>query len=319
MTKTVGLYIHVPFCVTKCNYCKFYSNEYSEIQAKSWKTDVVRELSKHEQIQYDTVFFGGGTPSLLWREVCEILPTLPLTGDCEVTVECNPDDVTEQMLRELQGAGVNRLSIGVQSLDDTVLRRLGRRHNSAQAVQAVQLAHEAGFDNVSVDIMLGIPGQSLTSVDPVHKLPVSHISAYIYENEHTLSEDEIADMYLRAVEMFGNQYEVSNFGKPCKHNLKYWRCEEYIGIGQTAHSYYNGKRFAMDENWQTYVTEENPATYEEKVMLGLRLTEGVTATEELLQRARLIPSEYVSINGSNISLTPKGFLISNKIIGELLQ
>jgi len=140
----------------------------------------------------------------------------------------------------------------------------------------------------------------------------------MYENKVTQSEDEVAELYLKAVEVFPKQYEISNFGIPCRHNLKYWKCEEYIGIGQTAHSYFGGKRFAMDENWQIYTTEENPGSYDERLMLGLRLTEGVELTEELRNRARSIPSEYISMTNDRISLTNKGFLVANRIIVELL-
>jgi oxygen-independent coproporphyrinogen-3 oxidase len=266
------------------------------------------------------VFFGGGTPSLLWREVAEILGSVPTTRDAEVTVECNPDDVSPQMLEVLLQSGVNRLSIGVQSLDDEVLRRLGRRHDSRAAVAAVELARKSGFDNISVDIMLGIPGQ--TRVDAVHSLPIRHISAYMYEHESALPDDEVAELYLQAAELFEAhgfpQYEISNWGLPCRHNLKYWRCGEYIGVGPTAHSHFGGRRFAAGEDWQEFVTEENAGTREERLMLGLRLTSGVTADAELLERARRLPSELVRINGRNLSLTAKGFLVSNQVIADLL-
>jgi len=318
MTKPIGLYIHVPFCVTKCNYCSFYSTEYNKNAAFSWKNRVVRELSKYEQI-YDTVFFGGGTPSLLWAEIAELLPLIPTTSDSEITVECNPDDVTPTMLEALRNAGVNRVSIGIQSLDDEILlKNLGRRHDSRQAVNAVELARSAGFENISADLMLGVPGQTANDIEKIARLPVTHVSAYMYENQITMPDDEVAELYLKACEILPSQYEISNFGFPCRHNLKYWRCEEYIGIGQTAHSFYGGKRFAMDENWETYVTEESVNTFEEKVMLGLRLTEGIELTEILKQRAKSIPEEYIKISGNRLSLTKKGFLTANRIIIELL-
>jgi oxygen-independent coproporphyrinogen-3 oxidase len=325
----VGLYIHVPFCVTKCNYCKFYSNMYTVESAKTWLDKIILDLSRYEQIQFDTVFFGGGTPSLLWREVVKIMDCIAvrLHENAEVTVEANPCDVNRGMLEALLRSGVNRISIGVQSLDDEILKALGRRHDSLTATKAVLSAHEVGFDNISVDIMLGVPGQSIEmacrTIETLTNLPgMTHAAAYMFEAERTLPDDEMAELYLNAVECFEAhgfpQYEISNFGKPCKHNLKYWRCEEYIGLGPTAHSYYNGKRFATSENGEVYITEENPDTEEERVMLGLRLTEGIEAGEAMLERARAIDGEYIRINKGNLSLTPKGFLISNRIIGELL-
>jgi oxygen-independent coproporphyrinogen-3 oxidase len=350
--KPVGLYIHVPFCATKCNYCCFYSLEYNrkknKTTAESWKSAVIRNVqyySKHEQLSFDTVFFGGGTPSLLYREVAQIVPILPTTPNAEITVEANPDDITPQMLEELLQAGVNRLSIGVQSLDDSILRVLGRRHDSSTAIKAVELARQAGFDNISVDIMLGIPEQ--TDIGAIYELPVNHISAYIYEppagrgSRGAPSEEAVASIYLQTAELLEKhefpQYEISNFGEPCRHNLKYWNCEEYIGIGPAAHSYYGGKRFAVPEDLElfinpcseslqkTYVTEETPATFAERVMLKLRLTSGVSLDELsnherdfLLESAQTIPKEYIRLSEKNISLTAKGFLVANRIIGEFL-
>jgi oxygen-independent coproporphyrinogen-3 oxidase len=326
--KPVGLYIHVPFCVTKCNYCTFYSEKYTKNKADSWKSAIVHTIAKYEQT-YDTIFFGGGTPSLLWREIVQLIPLIPAVSDAEITVEMNPDDINREMLSALLNAGVNRISIGVQSLDNAVLKSLNRRHNAACAVRAVELAYTAGLSfcadkppGISADLMLGIRGQSAKDIDDFVKMPLTHISAYIFENAQTLPEDEIADMYLYAVKMFEAngfpQYEISNFGQPCRHNLKYWNCEEYIGIGATAHSYYNGKRFAEDKNRQIYITEDNPGSYDERVMLALRLTKGVELTEALRARAKLIPEEYIKIENNRLFLTNKGFLVSNRIIGQLL-
>jgi oxygen-independent coproporphyrinogen-3 oxidase len=166
--------------------------------------------------------------------------------------------------------------------------------------------------------MLGIPAQTYRDLEAAARLPVNHFSAYMFEYEHTLPDDETAELYLRAVELLPEQYEISNFGVPCKHNLKYWRCEEYIGVGASAHSYYGGKRYANSRGGERYVTEESPGGYEERVMLGLRLTEGIEADCALLERVKAIPAEYVSVNGKNLALTPRGFLIANRIIGELL-
>jgi oxygen-independent coproporphyrinogen-3 oxidase len=332
----VGLYIHIPFCVTKCNYCNFYSVPYSKSTAEQYKSAVIRNIldtvERHSDVVFDTVFFGGGTPSLFCcDEIAQIMPLLPLTAEtnAEITVECNPDDVTPQMLRTLRESQVNRLSIGVQSLDDNILRSLGRRHDAETALKAIRLSQEAGFDNISVDLMLGIPNQTIDDVKRIAALrDVSHISVYMYEHSDTMSDDEIAELYLHAVELLPPQYEISNFGKPCRHNLKYWKCEEYIGIGAAAHSYFGGKRYAVPESvnlfinsplQETFVTEDNAGTFEERLMLGLRLTEGIQAPDNIIERATATVSpEYFNIHGNRLSLTPRGFLVSNAIIAELL-
>ncbi|MCL1880997.1 MAG: radical SAM family heme chaperone HemW [Oscillospiraceae bacterium] len=337
--KPIGLYVHVPFCKSKCNYCSFYSVEYREALALEYKFAVIRNVkhwAKVEDVVFDTVFFGGGTPSLFYKEIAEIMQFIPLTTNAEITIEANPDDVNQKMLQTLKGVGVNRLSIGVQSLDDSVLYSLGRRHDSLCATKAIEQAHTEGFTNISVDIMLGIPEQDLLSdLKKICTLPINHLSCYMYESSNTIDEFDQSDLYLKAVDFLESsnlhQYEISNFGRPCKHNLKYWRCEEYVGIGSAAHSYYGGKRFAVSEDveafiladlQETYITEENPGSSEEQLMLGLRLCEGVMASPKQLEKAQSLPSEYVCVRSGeqkNLSLTAKGFLVSNSIIAKLLD
>ncbi|MCL1865830.1 MAG: radical SAM family heme chaperone HemW [Oscillospiraceae bacterium] len=339
----LGLYIHVPFCESKCGYCKFYSVKYNKITADLWKSAVVRNLAQYDRLRFDTIFFGGGTPSLLYREIAQILPDIRVTSDAEITVEANPDDITPDMLGLLLESGVNRLSVGVQSLDDDILRSLGRRHDSETAVNAVESAKKAGFDNISVDIMLGLPGQNPQKADEVHKLPISHISAYMFESEHRLPDDDTADLYLSAVGTFEAggfaQYEISNFardGRECKHNLGYWnpRDWEYVGIAPSANGYFGGKRYAVKSDVADFVdspiqsvtvTDENPCDFEEFAMLRLRLTRGLRKAdctsrewESLCDRAKSIPKTYIKAGSESLSLTPRGFLIANRIIGELL-
>ncbi|MCL1902819.1 MAG: radical SAM family heme chaperone HemW [Oscillospiraceae bacterium] len=343
--KTLGLYIHIPFCITKCKYCRFYSVKYSKITADSYKSAVIRNVREliRQGLLFDTVFFGGGTPSLLHNEIAEIITILPRTNDAEITIEVNPDDVNPQMLKTLLRAGVNRISIGVQSLDNAILQNIGRRHNAEAALCAIKTAYECGFLSISADIMLGIPGQTFPHVerelDTITALPgITHISAYIYENEVTLDDDDVAALYINVARFLERkgfaQYEISNFGHPCRHNLKYWRCEEYIGLGAAAHGYFNGKRVAVKGDTDafinapiqnTYTTEDNPGTFEERIMLGLRLSEGIElhklSIDErtlLTQRAKTLSAEYITLNEKSLSLTQKGFLVSNLIIGELL-
>lgn len=351
-----GLYIHVPFCLSKCPYCDFYSIKYNKETANSYTEAVIRNI-QHYGRGFDTVYFGGGTPFLLWGKICEILSFIDITKDAEITVEANPCTADAKSLTALRKAGVNRISFGVQSLNDSELKALGRRHDASTAINAVKTAKKQGFDNISADIMLGTPGQtSESAAQTIHQLsllPVTHISAYMLKIEENTpfakaklelpDEDEICSIYLKSTELLNNlgfdQYEISNYAKKgfsCRHNLKYWNCEEYLGIGPAAHSYYNGKRFFaprdlnafISSEYQKTITEDQkPCGHEEYAMLRLRLTEGLSLSEyeelggdaDAMKRVlSTIPYEYFSINGDTLSLTPKGFLVSNMIIGRLL-
>ena len=351
-----GLYIHVPFCLSKCPYCDFYSVKYDRATADSYAKAVIRNIV-HYGGKFDTVYFGGGTPFLLWEKICEILKFIDITNDAEITVEANPCAVDAQKLTALRNAGVNRISMGVQSLCDGELKALGRRHDNDTAINAIKTAKEQGFDNISADIMLGTPGQTIDSVtytvQRLAELPVTHISAYMLKIEENTpfasmklelpDENSVCSLYLRTTELLNRsgfeQYEISNYSKDgcaCRHNLKYWNCEEYLGIGPAAHSYYKGERFFTERDLNNFISEEhqrtsiedmNPGGYEEYAMLRLRLTEGLSLEEygsrggdaEMIKRAlKTIPCEYFIFNGDRISLTPKGFLVSNMIIGKLL-
>ena len=351
-----GLYIHIPFCLSKCPYCDFYSIKYNRETADIYANAVVRNI-RHYGGRFDTVYFGGGTPFLLWEKICEILEHIDITKDAEITVEANPCVVDAKSLAALRKAGVNRISFGVQSLNDNELRALGRRHDAYTAVHAVKIAKEQGFDNISADIMLGTPGQTAESVtktiQQLSTLPVTHISAYMLKIEEDTpfaktklelpDEDEVCSIYLNVTELLCSlgfkQYEISNYAKkgfPCRHNLKYWNCEEYLGIGSAAHSYYNGKRFFVERDLNAFISDEyqqtvneegDPGSHEEYAMLRLRLTEGLSLSEYkalggdaegMKLILNTIPCEYYTIRGDVVSLTPKGFLVSNMIIGRLL-
>ncbi len=343
----LGLYIHVPFCVRKCPYCDFYSVPYADWKTDDYAAAVIRNLKRYD-LQYDTVYFGGGTPALLPYHIGKILEAADFTKDAEITVECNPDSVDEPGLEFLKKSGVNRLSFGVQSLSIEELSALGRTHHPERAKAMIRRAAKLGFENISADLMLGTPKQSAASlsrtIEEVCALPITHVSAYLLKIEPNTvfgkkppeipDEDEQAELYLTAVEELGKhgfeQYEISNFAKKgfeSRHNLIYWHAEEYIGIGTAAHSYYNGKRFAVPRNLGDFIgrefqeeviTDENPDKYEEKIMLGLRLSEGVSLDERLEKRLDLIPREYYRLENGKISLTPRGFLVSNEIISTLL-
>ncbi len=353
-----GLYIHVPFCRKKCPYCDFYSvgfnpelnPEYSRDLAEKYADAVLRNIRYYNE-RYDTVYFGGGTPILLARQIPRILAEVHRTASAEVTVECNPLEMDEETLKILFGCGVNRLSVGVQSMVHRDLRILGRTHTFEQARQAILTANKVGFCDISIDLMLGLPEQDRDTLaytaSQLRKLPITHVSAYLLKIEPNTafgknppplpSEDEAATSYLTMARMLEGsgfkQYEISNFAKggmKSLHNLKYWRREEYIGIGAAAHSFYKGKRFATARNLREFissdyqtelVTDEDPDELEEKIMLGLRLTEGIP--KELYSRVQnglpLIPKEYYTLENGRLSLTPKGFLVSNEIIATLLN
>lgn len=350
MSNSRGLYIHVPFCLSKCPYCDFYSVQFSQSAARDYSEAVIRNLARYGE-PFRSVYFGGGTPILLAPYMADILKNVRLESGAEITAEANPCMCIPKTLEQLRAAGVNRLSIGVQSLNDEELSALGRRHSAGEAVRAVHAAKTAGFDDISADIMLDIPKQTESSlretISRLAELPLTHISAYLLKLEQGTpfgqsppkipDEDEAAELYLSAVGLLAEhglaQYEISNFAKAgfeSRHNLIYWRREEYLGIGPAAHSFYNGKRFAVPRDIRKFIdspaqeeifTDASPDETEERIMLGLRLSEGIP--EELWKpcekRLRFIPKEYYAIKNGRLSLTPRGFLLSNEIIALLTE
>ena len=361
-----GLYLHIPFCARKCPYCDFYSVRFDRRLVCDYTDALVRNI-RHladAETHIDTIYFGGGTPSLLSCSQVESILSAAAASfslhDPEVTLEANPCTADVQKLDGYRRAGVNRLSFGVQSANDSELSLLGRLHNFERAEKAVFDAAAAGFDNISCDLMLGTAGQTLqslaNSVDALCALPIKHISAYMLKIEkgtpydcgemrNASADDELmSEMYLQTVENLASagfvQYEISNFAKPgfeSRHNLKYWTGESYIGLGASAHSFFGGKRYACPNDvnafvssdvQQNTVTDEAPDALEEYLMLGLRLTKGVSlahlqklgADAAALKKTAQQLSQHglVSFCGERFSLTPKGFLLSNSIISELL-
>ena len=355
MTSNTGLYIHVPFCLSKCPYCDFYSVRYSRDKAALYADAVIRNL-KHYGFKFGTVYFGGGTPILLYEHIGRILEAADIAEGAEITVEANPCMAEPKVLGSLAYAGVSRISFGVQSMISSELEFLGRRHTVKQAENALKNARKAGFENISADMMLGLRGQDENSifetVTALEQLGVSHISAYILkveegtpfaERELSLpDEDRTAELYLYTVKLLEQrgyrQYEISNFcrnGYESRHNLKYWRCEEYIGIGAAAHSYLDGKRFCVSPDIDSFisspvqsvtVTDGNAGGWEEYAMLRLRLAEGLKFADaarfgredELRSNMAKLPDTLVNITKDGISLTPEGFVISNAVIGKLI-
>ena len=364
MTSSTGIYIHVPFCGKKCSYCDFYSVCYSGQQAELYVQAVVRNLRHYgeKSLTADTVYFGGGTPSLLSGEqisriMAAIQENFALSGDAEVTLEANPVTLSPRRLEELLSAGVNRLSIGVQSMNDAELRYLGRLHSAERAEKAVLDAFETGFRNISCDLMLALPGQSeellKQSIDRLCDLPIQHISAYILKVEEGTpfdcdevrsalpDEEKVSQLYLFAVSELDRhgyqQYEVSNFSIPgyeSRHNCRYWKCEDYLGIGPSAHSCHKGVRFAADADIQAFIgaphqnvtiTDPSPCDFTERAMLLLRLSDGLHLADfpqqaDMLRKKvpPLVAEGYITFDGERIALTPRGFLVSNSVISFLI-
>ena len=376
--KSLGIYVHIPFCRSKCEYCDFYSLPGSRDKDKMAEYTAalvahIREAATGANgYEVDTVYFGGGTPSFfgaggLARIFAEIDRRFDVSRDAEVTFEANPDSVTLPMLTHLRRAGFNRISIGVQSDLDEQLKALGRPHNYKQAQQAVSLARRAGFDNLSVDLMFGLPNQSreqwMETLRHVIDLKADHISCYglkveegtklwTYKDCANLPDDDAqADMYFYAVqtlEEFGyHQYEISNFAKDgfiCRHNMKYWTGDEYLGFGPCAASDFAGKRFTIQADLQKYLdgvktkgvilSECDTIPLRERageyLMLRLRTVDGIEEGEytksfllpfEPLQKVleKLARNDLCVQNGSRWRLTPKGFMLSNQVILTLLE
>lgn len=321
----IGLYIHVPFCIKKCLYCDFTSYPLSGPAVKSYLESLIREINLYGSALADedkiitSIFFGGGTPTTLpaasFKTVLNaVRSSFFLAAGCEVTVEANPGTVDGAGLTELRQAGVNRLSIGVQSFHDRLLGVLGRIHSAAQAVQAVQLARKAGFDNLNLDFIFGIPGQTnhdwRETLHRAVEIAPEHIAAYSLQLEEgtplaqaaergaicACPEETELTMYRDAVAFLTahgySHYELSNFARPgrqCAHSLVYWLNQPYLGLGPAAHSLIKGVRFANDISLAGYSDmlsrEEYPVEnrtrltaadeISETMFLGLRLTAGV--------------------------------------------
>ena len=284
--KPLGIYVHIPFCRSKCQYCDFYSVTNKETNLLDSYRRAICEHIREAGAQapdylVDTVYFGGGTPSFFGPEgmaaiLTAIRKSFDVSPTAEITFEANPDSVSKHLLRRLRSEGFNRVSLGIQCDDDEILEKIGRPHNYRQAVEAYQLIRKKGFRNVSVDLMYGLPGQSLDAwlqtLENVLKLKPEHISCYglkveegtplyeVQEYANLADDDTQADMYLSAIRILREhgyrQYEISNFcrkGHVSRHNLKYWNGEEYLGFGPDAASDFGGRRFTAVRDIHSYI------------------------------------------------------------------
>ena len=373
----LGLYIHVPFCRSKCQYCDFYSLATKDDKVIDGYLDAVCDHIKEAGelapgYKVDTIYFGGGTPTFFGADgMAVILTTIRRNFDvdmnAEITFEANPDSISDRLLHRLRAEGFNRVSLGIQSDDDEMLKKLGRPHTYGQAVTAYHRIRKAGFRNVSIDLMYGLPGQDVyhwqQTLDNVLRLLPEHVSCYalkveegtpfaqIQDSLNLPDDDAVADMYLAAVETLRGrgfkQYEISNFcrkGLISRHNMKYWTGGEYLGFGPAASSDFAGKRFTLKRALQAYITgirdggnimeemEEIPMRERagEYLMLRLRTSQGIDQQEYeklfllpfapledvLEQRRRMFHTTQTDMG--RWVLTPKGYLVSNDIITDLL-
>ena len=375
--KPLGLYIHIPFCKQKCCYCDFYSLSGREDRMDAYTDALCAHLSETAPFAsghlVDTVYFGGGTPSYLGeKRLVRILKLIRkkyhVAKDAEITLEANPDSAGDwKMLRSLRRAGFNRLSLGMQSADDQELRAIGRIHTMEQVRAAVEAARKAKFENLSLDLIYGLPDQTMErwqeTLSAAAALEPEHLSCYglkveegtpLYARraETNLPGDEAqADMYLYTVDFLSRlgyaQYEISNFahdGFICRHNMKYWVGDEYLGFGPCAASDFAGRRFTIEPNLEKYIkgvmekgvilSESELVPLRERageyLMLRLRTVDGIEKgeytrsfllpfepIEEIL--IRLQAQEYAAFSAGRWHLTPKGFMLSNSILVELLE
>lgn len=320
-----GIYVHIPFCRSKCIYCDFYSVALPSLvpdYIQSLKKEIAERKDQLTDKEIHTIYFGGGTPSML--EVCtieEILSVIAqnyaITPDAEITLEANPENLSIEYISSLKAIGINRLSIGIQSFDDSTLKFLKRRHTAIEAIKSVESAQKSGFDNISIDLIYGINGIDNKmwekQLDTAFSLPISHLSCYCLgiedntllhrytaEGKYSPTDDESClQQFLafdRKVRENGfEHYEISNASKPnlrSQHNSSYWNRTEYLGFGPGAHSYYNGIRAWNIANVKEYIkgisegnmcltTETLSETdiFEETIMLGLRTSEGINLQE----------------------------------------
>ncbi|MBR1811811.1 MAG: radical SAM family heme chaperone HemW [Clostridia bacterium] len=368
-----GIYLHIPFCQSKCPYCDFYSEKADGQLLDAYFAALTDEIftgrraaafQQGERPLIGTVYIGGGTPSVCGGDRIAALITAvknayPVDAGAEITVEANPASADAAFFEKIHAVGANRISLGLQSAVDGERRALGRLSGADRAKQAFFAARGAGFDNISLDLMLGIPGQTADSlrqsVDFCTSLGAAHISAYMlqieegtyfYKHRDALTlpdEDAQCDLYLQLVEQLAalgyRQYEISNFAKPgreSRHNANYWNCTPYIGVGAAAHGFFGGRRFYYPRDLRAFIDGAAPmddgagGTPEEYIMLTLRTAEGLDYAQyekrfgapvdarikAAAQRREL--RQYIRLSETGFCLTAQGFLVSNRIISEVI-
>lgn len=325
MNNNVGIYIHFPFCKSKCKYCNFNSFANKDNLQLEYFKSMIKEISMYgnKKINIDTIFIGGGTPSLMFDGcistlISELKKKFNILDGCEITIEANPNSVTQSKVREWKECGVNRVSVGLQTINANSLKLIGRTHTKKDYINAIETIKSIGINNINTDCLIGLPKQKLSHVKHtlglIAKLGCTHMSVYslILEENTPLfdmvergavklpKEEKVLGMYNFAfkylAEIGFDRYEVSNFatkGYECKHNLHTWQMREYIGFGAGAHSYFDGFRYCNVDSIEEYIKllKENnkplnenekvneDGLYEETIMLGLRTKYGINLDE----------------------------------------
>ncbi|MEG0238383.1 MAG: radical SAM family heme chaperone HemW [Clostridium sp.] len=375
----LGLYIHVPFCAQKCYYCDFNSYKIKSNEKEDYLINIEREMllykDEFKDKSFDTVFLGGGTPSILKvdelkRLMSKMYENFNIKDDAEITIECNPGTINKEKLEAMKKIGINRLSIGLQATQNYHLKSIGRIHTYEEFEKNYYDAIDIGFENINVDLMYALPNQKeeewKDTLDKIIKLNPSHISAYslileegtklydMYENNefNLLDEDTDIEMYNYTINTLKdngyNQYEISNYSKyekECKHNIIYWKCDNYLGLGPGASGYIEDIRYSNLEDLSEYnnkisqnlkpINEENKLSdkdkIEEFIFMGLRMNEGISLDifekrfkidfKDLYKNAleKLIDNKLIKMEDSNVSLTQKGREISNSVFIEFIN
>lgn len=363
-----GIYIHIPFCIKKCKYCDFISFDNRAKQKHLYLENLVREMTEYKGLCADTVFIGGGTPTSLNAEQLEYLlsnvkKNFSIPYDAEFSIEANPQTLNPEKLSVMKKYGVNRISIGVQSFCDSELLKIGRIHTAETAKNTIRLIRRSGFSNFNIDLMSALPSQTMDSFKKTLQIAAdenpAHISCYSlileentplfkeFENSGLILPDEDTEraMYDYACNFLESkgyrQYEISNFAKPgmeSAHNIKYWQCMEYVGIGLAAHSYFNGCRFSNTESLSAYLGGEYHLQnhiklslkdkIEEFMIMGLRMRCGISRNEFFKRFGikienvyndelnKFLSTGFLSEKNGNIFLSKKGISVSNSIMCE---
>ena len=370
--KGLGVYIHIPFCIRKCYYCDFCSFPDGDgRKMRDYTDELCRRIELSPRLRdsdVDTLYFGGGTPTLLPIELFEkifsaVSSTARIAKEAEITAECNPATADREYLGRLRAMGVNRLSIGLQSVHNAELEALGRLHSFEELKETYAAARAVGFSNISVDLMYGIPRQTKESfresLCTVAELAPEHISAYALKVERGTrfysmgeslvlpDEDDECEMYLLMCDLLRKygyeRYEISNFAKEgyrSRHNLKYWRCEDYLGFGVAAHSCCEGERFGNSRDIDGFLRGEDIVSerytrserdcLNEYIMLSMRLSEGLSISELEKRTGRVISevcpqidtlkkAGYLIERDGRIAFTDTGALVSNSILSDMLE
>ena len=336
----VNVYIHIPFCQKKCSYCNFYSVIPTQDLIKTYFSALTKELNKSPGLVSDTIYIGGGTPSLVNPYLIgNLLTKIKKTKNCEITLEANPETITEKKLKVYKNIGINRLSFGLQAWQNKILNYLGRNSKAEDFLHAFKTSRKLGFNNIDVDLIFGIYGQTLDmwqqTVEKVIELNPEHISCYSLElNKRKLvkTASEILDrkMYhwvrLYLIKHGFHHYEISNFAKhgfECKHNLNFWNSCEFLGFGAGAHSFINKTRLSNSENLGEYSQNKKIMTEKEldssKLRLKLRLIDGFVIKDHLKQINYLKKIKLITYKKNIFKLTPKGMDLENQVALELID